>query len=283
MYQPPRPLILAHRGDSFRAPENTMEAARLGFEAGADGWELDVRLTLDGHPVVIHDESLLRTTDVASKFANDPRGIAGFLVGQFTLEEVQSLDAGSWFVSSTSGEARSARGFGTLEQLDPAWLAHYGSGAVRIPSLIEALQWTMEAGWLVNVEIKPTTLDADPLVQAVLKAAEATSSWESLTISSFDHQVVETVAVREPRTATGALISGPLDSRTETWMKALGIDAVHGPPWSSESRLGRPLLVYTVNDARTGGLAWELATGGVAGIFTDDPLSMTALFDVNRS
>ncbi len=78
-----RPLILAHRGDSFQAPENTLEAAKLGLDSGADGWELDVRLTRDGIPVVIHDESLARTTDVALKFAGDPRGLNGFLVERF--------------------------------------------------------------------------------------------------------------------------------------------------------------------------------------------------------
>ena len=73
----PDPVIVAHRGDSFRAPENTLEAARLAWQAGADAWELDVQLTRDGVPIVLHDESLLRTTDVATRFKDDPRATDG--------------------------------------------------------------------------------------------------------------------------------------------------------------------------------------------------------------
>ena len=54
------PVVIAHRGDSAHAPENTLDAARLGHAAGSFAWELDVYLTRDGVPVVVHDESLLR-------------------------------------------------------------------------------------------------------------------------------------------------------------------------------------------------------------------------------
>src|SRR5947208_17127210 len=88
------PVIVAHRGDSFHAPENTLEAARLGWEAGAEAWELDVQSTRDGVPVVLHDASLLRTTDVAARFAGDPRGRDGFRVSDFDFDEIRTLDAG---------------------------------------------------------------------------------------------------------------------------------------------------------------------------------------------
>jgi glycerophosphoryl diester phosphodiesterase len=275
-------MILAHRGDSFHAPENTIEAARLGLEAGADGWELDVRLTLDGIPVVIHDESLIRTTDVVLRLGDDPRGLSAFPVGQFSLDEVKSLDAGSWFVAE-SNEPRSARGFGTLDKLNEDERVGFRSGSVRVPTLVEALSWTMDEGWLVNVEIKPTSEDAGRLVDAVLQAITDVKAWDCVTISSFDHQVVEQIARRESRVATGALILGPLDQATLAWAKALGIDAIHGPPWSADARSVDPLLVYTVNEAEPGGLAMRLAGSGVAGLFTDDPRSMVELFGVNRS
>jgi glycerophosphoryl diester phosphodiesterase len=259
-----------------------MEAARLGLEAGADGWELDVRLTLDGHPVVLHDESLLRTTDVARQFEGDSRGISGFLIGQFTLHEVRSLDAGSWFVAD-SDEPRSAKGFGTLDRLSAAERAHYGTGKVRIPTLVEALRWTKDRGWLVNVEIKPTTEEVDLLVGMVLDAIGSARAWDCVTISSFDHDVVEAVVLRESRVATGALISGPLDAATESRLEILDVDAVHGPPWSADPKSGRPLLVYTVNDSGLEGLASRLAASGVAGLFSDDPIGMAARFGVNRS
>ncbi len=278
--RPSRARILAHRGDSFRAPENTLEAARLGFSAGADGWELDVRLTADGHPVVIHDESLRRTTNVAEVFAGDDRGLIGFPVSQFTLEELQWLDAGSWFVDERSIEPRSARGFGTIDLVDRV---QYGSGSIRIPTLLEALLWTMDVDWLVNVEIKPTSDDSDALVRSVLATIERTRAWNSVTISSFDHAVVESVVRNEPRVATGALISGPLDPRTASWIEWLAIDAVHGPPSSSAPLPARPLLVYTVNDSSPDGLATQLFASGVTGIFTDDPIHFRRVDPINQS
>ena len=74
-HRPPRRL--------GHAPENTLEAARLGRQAGAEAWELDVQLTRDGVAVVLHDESLSRTTDVAARFPGDPRGRDGYRVTDF--------------------------------------------------------------------------------------------------------------------------------------------------------------------------------------------------------
>ena len=272
-----RPLILAHRGDSFRAPENTLEAARLGHEAGADGWELDVQLTRDGVPIVLHDESLLRTTDVARCFAGDPRSESGFLVTDLTLDEVRQLDAGSWFLEP-SGEPRSAAGFGSVDRIDPADRDRFASGSVRIPTLAEALELTGRLDWLVNIEIKPTGSDLDLLVDLVLAEVRAAGVLDRSTISSFDHRVVAEVARREPSVATGALVLGPVDCSADGLLASVGADAIHGPPsclgWAGESC---PLLVYTVNDARPGGLAARLTESGVAGIFTDDPVSMVRL------
>ncbi len=77
--------IFAHRGFSAAAPENTMAAFRLAAEAGADGLELDVHLSKDREVVVIHDETVSRTTDGKGK------------VRELTLEELRRLDAGSRF------------------------------------------------------------------------------------------------------------------------------------------------------------------------------------------
>src|SRR4029079_11246110 len=80
-----RPLVIAHRGASGFAPENTLAAFRLASALGADGGELDVQLSADGHPVVIHDARVNRTTNGSG------------IVSRLTLDELQSLDAGSWF------------------------------------------------------------------------------------------------------------------------------------------------------------------------------------------
>lgn len=87
-----RPLIWAHRGASARAPENTFSAFAAAVADGADGLELDIQLSRDGTPVVMHDESVDRTTDGAG------------LVRELRLQELQALDAGAWFSPAFAGE-----------------------------------------------------------------------------------------------------------------------------------------------------------------------------------
>lgn len=109
------PFVWAHRGASLRAPENTMAAFALAVASGADGIECDVHLSRDGVPVVIHDETLGRTTD--------GRGAVGCL----PLSKLRRLDAGSWFGSEWAGEP--------------------------IPTLEEVLSWAGKQV-IINVEIK---------------------------------------------------------------------------------------------------------------------------------
>lgn len=108
-------VIWAHRGASGDAPENTMSAFRLAEQAGADGIELDVRLTADGVPMVLHDDTLDRTTDIKGALAT------------YSLRNLQHADAGSWFASQFAGEV--------------------------LPALDQVLQWADERLSL-NVEIK---------------------------------------------------------------------------------------------------------------------------------
>ena len=83
---------IAHRGASSYAPENTFAAFDLAVEMGIEEIELDVQFTSDSHIIVIHDETLDRTSDSTGP------------VSERTLEEIQSLDAGSWFDEKFSGE-----------------------------------------------------------------------------------------------------------------------------------------------------------------------------------
>jgi glycerophosphoryl diester phosphodiesterase len=289
-------LILAHRGDSFRAPENTLEAARLGHASGADGWELDVRLTRDGVPIVLHDESLLRTTDVARRFEGDPRTRSGFLVGDFLLEEIRSLDAGSWFVDP-SGGSRSAAGFGSGDRIGPVDRLHYESGRVRVPTLAEALELTAGLDWMVNVEIKPSAVDPSTVVGAVLRAIRVSGTRDRVTVSSFDHEIVRLVGSLEPRVATGALVTGSIGRPAGEILGSLGADALHAPVEAIlgsgeassttieiDSRPGVvPILVYTVNETGPSGPASRLAGIGVSGVFTDDPASFCRTSNISRS
>lgn len=131
-----KPLVLAHRGASAYAPENTLAAFNLAFELGADGIELDVSLTRDGIPVVIHDDTVDRTTNGHGA------------VNQFTLAELQQLDA--------SNRLEKYRG-------------------EKIPTLEEVLRAVGKRG-LINIEIKSTGLKTDGVEMAVLAAIENTGA-----------------------------------------------------------------------------------------------------------
>jgi glycerophosphoryl diester phosphodiesterase len=102
--------LIAHRGASAYAPEHTLEAYRLAIEQGADYVEPDLQVTRDGVLVCLHDLTLQRTTDVERKFPDRFREVEvggetvrGWFVADFTLEELKTLDAGSWFDDSFRG------------------------------------------------------------------------------------------------------------------------------------------------------------------------------------
>ncbi|MDE2236349.1 MAG: FAD-binding protein, partial [Elusimicrobia bacterium] len=117
----PRPLRIAHRGAAAMAPEETAIAQELARNAGADFLEADVQLTSDGVPVLVHDATFKRTTDVAEKFPgreNNP-------VGSFTWAEIQELDAGSFY----------NRGNGWLSRHWPLSI-FIGAGVMRLERLL---------------------------------------------------------------------------------------------------------------------------------------------------
>jgi glycerophosphoryl diester phosphodiesterase len=296
-----RPLVIAHRGDSFGAPENTLQAATSARDAGADAWEFDVRLSRDGVPVVIHDESLARTTDVVARFRYDPRAARDFLVSEFDFDEIRSLDAGSWFLGE-EGRARTARAFGSRHSLRPEDVLLFASGGVRVPSLREALELTARLDWLANVELKSFPNDGRELVHAVLAEVEAVGIADRILISSFDHREVALARHVDPRLATGALAETPLSAPEQYVADLLRADCYHPSAAvlgaGSDRYRQRPcpealaaeelshlhcrgigVLVYTVNDSRPGGLAAHLAELGVDALFTDDPKGMRSLFE----
>jgi glycerophosphoryl diester phosphodiesterase len=104
----PRPLVVAHRGASADAPENTLSAVRAALVRDSDQIEVDVQRSKDGALVVMHDTTLSRTTNVRALFPNR----APWLVGQFTYAELARLDAGSWKGPQFAGEK-----IPTLEQV----------------------------------------------------------------------------------------------------------------------------------------------------------------------
>jgi glycerophosphoryl diester phosphodiesterase len=296
--------VVAHRGASAQAPENTLEAAKLAWVEGADAWELDVQLTRDGVPVVLHDSQLLRTTDIARRFPRDPRGGDGYRVREFVHAEIRTLDAGSWFLDDPLAH-RSAADFGTLERISPTQRSVYRSGRVRIPTLEEALNFTADLDWLVNVEIKSFPEGPPGLMESVLETIKRTGTASRVLLSSFDHHDIARSARQAAQDvdlttlARGILVDQPLHkigeyltrmvqadclcvsaevlgSQSASYRRERAASALRTEEISDLTSRGLPVLVYTVNDAIPGGLAEHLAELGVAALFTDDPAGIKA-------
>ena len=164
------PVNLAHRGASALAPENTIEAFRLGVEAGAGGLELDVHMTLDGHIVVIHDATVDRTTNGSGA------------VSEMILDELRRLDAGHNF-SPDGGPTRPYRG-----------------RDVRVPTLGEVLEEFPEVA--VNIEIKAGTPSIEETVLGVLREANALG--RVLVVSTPHHIVKHFRKISGGNVSTGA-------------------------------------------------------------------------------
>ena len=156
----PVPLIIAHRGDVANAPENTLPAFRSAYERGADGIELDVRLTRDQQLVVFHDRTLKRT--------GGRRG----LVSNATLEEVRALDVGGWFSPDFRGE--------------------------RAPTLDEVFE-LLPSDFLINVEMKAVIHNMRFIAHRVAEVIRRHERWGSTLVASFNPISLWELRKIEPR------------------------------------------------------------------------------------
>ncbi len=125
----PFPILVAHRGASGYAPEHTPAAYRLAIRMQADFVEQDLQMTSDGALICSHDAELSRTTDIASRFpdratARDPSGTGsvrrGWYAVDFTLAELKTLDAGSWYNRANPFSARAEYAGQRIQTLDEA-------------------------------------------------------------------------------------------------------------------------------------------------------------------
>lgn len=125
----PYPAVIAHRGDSYHAPEETRPAYKLARDEGADYLELDLQRTRDGHLIALHDTSLKRTTNIEDVFPER----ADAPVNTFTLAEIKRLDAGSWFNKTYPDRARA--GFAGLKILTLDEVRQIAEGGDNHPGL----------------------------------------------------------------------------------------------------------------------------------------------------
>ncbi len=229
--------VIAHRGASGKAPENTLAAMKLAGELGADMIETDIRTTEDGELIVMHDAEVDRTTDGSGP------------VSGMTLEQLRTLDAGSWFGPEFREE--------------------------KVPTLEEALKEAKEAGCDLCIEIK----EADPL-RAIEKSREAGYA-DRIYLFDFDHPRLYRAKEAEPGIRALALGVSPrnLDSLDTSKCNVAGVsfrdvdDALvrflHG--------LGMSVFTYTVDDPED---MHALIKMGVDAIITNYPSRALELLDL---
>lgn len=232
------PVIFAHRGSSTRAPENTLTAFQLAVEEGALALELDVQLTADKQVVVIHDETLDRTTD----------GVGA--VSAHTLAEIKQLQVVANGPSSLPGE---------------------------IPTLDEVLD-AVPPHIILNIELKNLSSPLDSLPARTAQVIQKHQAQDRVLISSFNGHALRGFQRQIPEVPCGRLLYLPLAITLHRVLPALTsrYRSIH-IPFRSLSQLlisdfqgrGLKVFVYTLNRPEDILRAVEM---GADGFFTDDPL-----------
>jgi len=245
-----RPVI-AHRGDSAHAPENTIESFAMGLTTGADALELDVRLSRDDHIVVIHDPDVDRTTDGHGAVAS------------MTLSELRSLDAGARFTAD-GGSTFPFRGCG-----------------IRIPTLDEILTRFPNIPVLIEVKESSAAKPAAEVVRRhgavdrVILASELSEAMERSRAANMITGASRRDAVRLLRRACFGFDAGEVEYRALCVAWRLGVLRV---PIRRMARAARAAdvatHVWTVNSEAVAERLWR---AGVNGIVTDDPSAMLRL------
>ncbi len=256
--------VIAHRGARSLAPENTLAAARKAHELGADLWETDVAVTADDHLVLMHDDAMTRTTNVAELFAD--RVPAAF--STYSLAEIRSLDAGSWF------ERDDPFGQVAAGAVSSAQLAQFAGE--KVPMLKEAFELTLELDWFLNLELKtqPFPKDNFDVVSAVLELADEVGiDSNHLLFSSARLEWLKTLKQRRPEFEVQAIVGlfpeDPMDFSDRFFdtynprITRLTIDQL-----KFQIERGIKLNPYTVNDDA---LIDDLKEIAVNGLITDFP------------
>ncbi len=243
------PLNIGHRGAAGDAPENTLAAFELAARQGADGIELDVHLSADGMPVVIHDSRLDRTTSGTGR------------VGDETLASLRRLDAGSWFNRQFPSQAR----------------ARYAG--LKIPLLGEVLAWARQRKCLVFIEIKQGRRIYAGIEEKVLAEIDRAGVSQFATVISFHLPTLRRLRQMDPRIPLGIDFTRPiLAVRRARSVKATCVL----PHWA----FAAPRFLRRAHSAGLRVLVWDLdqpqwmrrkLLDGVDGIITRYPAKLAEI------
>lgn len=236
--------IYAHRGSSGTHPENTLAAFQAAAELNIHGVELDVHLTKDGELVVIHDETINRTS-TGEGFIKD-----------LTLAELRAFDYGSWFGDEFVGE--------------------------RIPTLEEVLAIFQDTAHHVNIELKSDVFPYEGMGEKVLYAIERMRMAQRVVISSFDHEAIREFKKMAPHIEVALLTMEVLVDAYD-YARFIPADALHISLPTAQRKMTKEALlkgaiirVFTVNKVE---YALALQQLGVHAMFTDFPEEMMRVFE----
>jgi glycerophosphoryl diester phosphodiesterase len=278
----PRPAIIAHRGASYLAPEETLPAFLLARELGADYLEFDVQRTRDGILVAVHDDDLSRTTNVREVFPGREKDT----LDTFTFAELQRLDAGSWF---------------NREFVDRARSSFRGMRILRVEEVIRAA----ESGWRrPGVYIETKAAHRFPGIERQLVELLIAHGWidrgrsaGQVIFQSFEPESLARISALAPGSPRLLLIDEVM-VRKDGWeslvRKAATIGAgigpwgfrwASGPDWSVRDAPRRYLMTWPwyIGQAHRAGLfvhpwtiddgweMWMVNVGGADGLFTARP------------
>ena len=224
--------VMAHRGASTEAPENTMAAFQKAIDDMSDYIELDVQLTNNGEVIVMHDSNAYRTTGVDANIVN------------MTYKEVKTLDAGSWFSDEYVGE--------------------------NVPSLKEVLELT-QGKIKLNIELKPAD-NGTALAKNTVRLIEKYNMVNDCVITSFSESVLKAVKTYNQEIKVGYILSAAYGdfydmknvdffSVNAAFLSKRTIDAIHNS--------GKRVYAWTVNNKES---IKNLTNKGVDGIITDNPV-----------
>jgi glycerophosphoryl diester phosphodiesterase len=245
-----RPTIFAHRGSSAYAPENTLAAFKLAIDQHADGIELDVKLSADGQVIVMHDDSVDRTTSGTGR------------VKSLSLLELKKLDAGSKFSPLFKSE--------------------------KIPTLAEVFE-TVGRKIFINVELTNYSSPIDDLPDKVASLVMKYSLETTVLLSSFNMIGLIRARNLLPKIPIG-LLTFPgyaaitLHSRLVRFGPLLALHPAQSDVTPNLIQTAHQakcrIHVFTVNQTD---VMQQLFTAGVDGIFTDDPLLVQKILAENKS
>lgn len=234
-----KPMVIAHRGGKVWAPENTMAAFKKSVALGVDGIELDIHKCKSGELVVIHDETINRTTDGTG------------LVKDFTYEQLQTYSAGRWFHRKFKSE--------------------------KIPLLTDVLA-LVNGKAHIFIEVKNAPIKYAGLDDDLIKLLKSYKHRHKITVISFDHEFLKQFHKKAPQYKI-AFLDLAIVSDIGKYASSIGASAwnpgfgeIRADAVDRAHKAGLKVNPWTVNGKKL----WKRALSmGVDGIITDDPEGLT--------